>query len=290
LQLANSFVNNKIPSYHCQMGETKQRGVGTVEVTMQILEAMLSSNAAQPLKDIAQRSGISAARIHPYMVSLIKSGLVEQVPGSAHYDLGPLALRLGVASLQRLDPVRIAVPFAQALASKIAHTVALAVWSNSQALIVHIEEALTPIRVTLRHGSVMSLSQTATGLLFAAHLERDELAKVLKLEQKESRLTERLPLGFLDRPRLTHSALTARLREIKAAGIATVADTALQGLGALSVPVFDHTGKMVLAITSIGLSATLNTQPDALPALELLKAARSISARLGVNAPASLSS
>jgi DNA-binding IclR family transcriptional regulator len=272
------------------MRETKQRGVGTVEVTMQILEAMLSSNSAQALKDIAQRSGISAARIHPYMVSLIKSGLVEQVPGSAHYDLGPLALRLGVASLQRLDPVRIAVPFAQALASNIAHTVALAVWSNSQALIVHIEEALTPIRVTLRHGSVMSLSQTATGLLFAAHLEREELAKVLKLEQKESRFKERLPLGFLDRPSLSQSALTARLREIKAAGIAAVADTALQGLGAISVPVFDHTGKMVLAITSIGLSATLNTQPDAQPALELLKAAHSISARLGVKAPASLSS
>ncbi len=272
------------------MSETKQRGVGTVEVTMQILEAMLTSNAAQPLKDIAQRSGISAARLHPYMVSLIKAGLVEQVAGSAHYDLGPLALRLGVASLQRLDAVRVAVPFAQALARNIAHTVALAVWSNSQALIVHIEEALTPIRVTLRHGSVMSLTQTATGLLFAAHLEGDELAKVLGLEQTESQFKERLPLGFLDRPRLPHKALIERLRDIKDAGIATVADTALHGLGALSVPVFDHSGKMVLALTSIGLSATLNTQPDAQPALELRAAARSISARLGVKAPASLPS
>ncbi len=272
------------------MGETKQRGVGTVEVTMKILEAMLCSSIAQPLKEIAHRSGISAARLHPYMVSLIKSGLVEQVPGNTHYDLGPLALRLGVASLQRLDPVRIAVPYAHALARKISHTVALAVWSNSQALIVHIEEALTPIRVTLRHGSVMSLTQTATGLLFAAHLEADELAKVLELEHEVSQFKERLPVGFLDRPRLSRKALTARLREIKTTGIATVADTALQGLGALSVPVFDQSGRMVLALTSIGLSATLSTHPDAQPALELREAARSISARLGVKGPIPLPS
>jgi DNA-binding IclR family transcriptional regulator len=268
------------------MVENKQRGVGTVEVTSKILEAMLRSNFAQPLKDIATLSGISAARIHPYMVSLIKSGMVEQDPDSGHYDLGPMALRLGVASLQRLDPVRIAVPFAQTLARSIAHTVALAVWSNSQALIVHIEEALTPIRVTLRHGSVMSLTQTATGLLFAAHLPSDEIKAVLDFEQRENKFKERLPIGFLDRPRLSRTNLLARLAEIKSAGIATVADTAIQGLGALSVPVFDHTGQMVLALTSIGLSATLNTHTDALPALELRQAAKSISARLGLkNAP-----
>ena len=271
------------------MLENKQRGVGAVEVTTQILEAMLTSNVAQPLKEIALHSGISAARIHPYMVSLIKSGMVEQDPSSGHYDLGPMALRLGVASLQRLDHVRIAVPFAQALARSIAHTVALAVWSNSQALIVHIEEALTPIRVTLRHGSVMSLSQTATGLLFAAHLSADELDTVLNLEQQASSFKERLPLGFLDRPRLARSRLRSQLAEIRQAGIATVADTALQGLGALSVPVFDHTGKMVLALTSIGLSATLNTQLSAKPALELREAAQKISARLGVKTTSTMS-
>jgi DNA-binding IclR family transcriptional regulator len=266
------------------MTNTPQRGVGTVEVTMRILEAMLGSSLAQPLKDIAQRSGISAARLHPYMVSLMKSGLVEQDPQSGHYDLGSLALRLGVASLQRLDPLRIAVPYAQGLAHSLAHTVGLAIWSNSQALIVHIEEASTPIRVTLRHGSVMSLTQTATGMLFAAHLGPDELSQVLATEQ--SPFIERLPLGFLERPKLSPKALKLKLQEIRQAGIATVADTALQGLGAISVPVFDHTGKMVLALTSIGLSATLDTRSDSKPALELLAAARDISVRLGVK-PAS---
>jgi DNA-binding IclR family transcriptional regulator len=265
------------------MSNTQQRGVGTVEVVMQILEAMLAGSGAQALKDIAQRAGISPARLHPYLVSMIKTGLVEQVASSGHYDLGPLALRLGVASLQRIDPVRLAVPFAQTLARSIAHTVALAIWSNSQALIVHIEEALTPIRVTLRHGSVMSLSQTATGLLFAAHLPPEELEQVLDLEQQPARLNERLPLGFLERPKLSRQALTRRLKQIKLRGIATVADTALQGLGAVSVPVFDHTGKMVLALTSIGLSATLDTGDEAQPALELRAAARQISSQLGLS-------
>jgi DNA-binding IclR family transcriptional regulator len=269
------------------MLKPKQRGVGTVEVTAQVLEAMLASPTAQPLKDIALGAGLSAARLHPYMVSLIKSGLVEQAHDSGHYDLGPLALRLGVASLQRLDPVRIAVPYAQALARRIAHTVALAVWSNSQALIVHIEEALTPIRVTLRHGSVMSLTQTATGLLFAAHLSADEFDIVLNLEHHESQFKERLPLGFLDRPTLSRPELIKRLSDIRNAGIATVADTAIQGLGALSVPIFDHTGKMVLALTSIGLSATLQTQANAPPALALRVAAQEISARLGLKQQAS---
>jgi DNA-binding IclR family transcriptional regulator len=264
------------------MRETKQRGVGTVEVTAQILEALLESQLAQPLKVIAARAGISSARLHPYMVSLIKVGMVEQDVQTGHYHLGPLAIRLGVASLQRLDHVRIAVPFAQALARSIAHTVALAVWSDSQALIVHIEEALTPIRITLRHGAVMSLSQTATGLLFAAHLSAAELAAALDTEKHQTRLSERLPLGFIERPQLARNVFVEKLAAIRTAGIATVADTALQGLCALSVPVFDHTGRMVLALTSIGLSATLDTQSDARPTIELLSAAAQISAQLGV--------
>jgi DNA-binding IclR family transcriptional regulator len=262
-------------------GSSHQRGVGSVEITTRILEAMLQSTGGQALRDIAQRASLSAARVHPYLVSLIKAGMVEQDAAGSQYRLGHLALRLGLACLQSMDPVRIALPLTAQLAHRLGHSVALAVWRNAQAIIIHVEEAQTPIRVTLRHGSVMSLTQTATGLLFAAQLSEKELDAALALDSDSLSLQERLPVGFLARPNVSRQDLTQKLAEIRRAGVAQVRDTAVRGLGALSTPIFDHSGKMVLALTSIGLSDTLNTDVSGTAALSMIETAAKISEQLG---------
>jgi hypothetical protein len=51
---------------------------------------------------------MSAAKAHPYLVSFGKLGLIEQDPQSGRYGLGPLAMQLGLISLQQYDPVRLA--------------------------------------------------------------------------------------------------------------------------------------------------------------------------------------
>ena len=95
-----------------------------------MLRALAHQGRPMALKDLAAAAGMAAAKAHPYLVSFGKVGLVEQDRASGRYGLGPLALQLGLMSLQQADPVRLATPVIEDLALQTGHTVAMAVWGS----------------------------------------------------------------------------------------------------------------------------------------------------------------
>jgi DNA-binding IclR family transcriptional regulator len=119
----------------------------------------------------------------------------------------------------------------------------------------------------MRHGTVVSVRGTATGRLFAAFMPRDKVLEVLAKEAgKESR---------------PDADLEAELLDIQKRRFASVVDGTVRGVTALSAPVFDGFGQMVLAITAIGASATLDADRRSKQAKDLAKCANAISSQLG---------
>lgn len=250
--------------------ERSSRGIQSVEVGGQLLLALVHQGRPMALKDLAREAGMSAAKAHPYLVSFGKLGLIEQENASGRYGLGPLALQLGLISLQQFDPVRLARPCIEALAQRLELTVAIAVWGNRGPTIVQIAQAPTAVHVGMRHGTVMSLRGTASGLLFSALLPRERV----------------LAVSAAEAPGID-AALESELRDVRERGLAQAVDRTLPGISALAAPVFDAHGTMVLAMTAIGPSAGLDTS-DAGPAASALRqAADHLSRRLGWRSPAS---
>lgn len=240
------------------MHEAKSpRGIQSIEVGGQLLLALAHRGRPMALKDLARESGMTPAKAHPYLVSFIKLGLVEQADGSGPYGLGPLALQLGLISLQQYDPVRLATPVVEALALQLGHTVAIAVWGTRGPTIVRVAEGPTPVHISMRHGTVMSLAGTASGRLFAAYRAEDAAA-----------LCEPLP----------DAAMTAAVRET---GLATSRDGVVPGVSAAAAPVFDASGRLVLALTAIGPSASFDTAPASGLITALREAGSLLSRRLG---------
>jgi DNA-binding IclR family transcriptional regulator len=134
------------------------------------------------LRDVARNAGMPAAKARRYLVSFMRMGLVEQDANTGRYDLGEFALELGLASLARLDPVRLAGPVLDDLCEQIGETVALAMWGNHGATCVRWVEAGGPVTVTLRTGVVLPLTTSATGLAFAAFYRSPYLRKMLDAE------------------------------------------------------------------------------------------------------------
>lgn len=249
--------------------EAPQRGIQSIEVGGQLLQALAHQGRPMALKDLAAAAGMAAARAHPYLVSLGKVGLVEQERASGRYGLGPLALQLGLMSLQQIDPVRLATPLLDDLAQHTGHTIALAVWGSRGPTIVLLAESPAAVHVNMRLGTVFSIAGTASGQLFAALLPADQVRPLYEAERQ----TRALP---------TWAAFQkTTLAEVRHQGLGRSDGAVVAGVSAMSAPVFDHRGQVVLAITAIGPSAALDLGADGAPARLLREAAASVSTRLG---------
>jgi len=260
-------------------------GIQSVEVGFELLSALSDAPGALMLRDLAAAAGMSAAKAHRYLVSFQRMGLVMQDPVSTRYDLGPAALRLGLASLSRIDAVKMARERLPLLLAETGHTLAIAVWGNQGPTMVHWLEAPQTVPVTLRLGDVMPLLTSATGRCFAtftgpegrdgqriAPMIRDELARVKKLPPTG------LPL--VDVPQNQHD-VQAMMAETRQHGLARVVHSLLPGVGGFCAPVFDAQGRLAMGLVVLGSVATLDTRWGSAPASALLRCARQLSADLG---------
>jgi DNA-binding IclR family transcriptional regulator len=247
------------------------RGIQSVEVGGQLLLALAHHGRPLNLKDLAAQAQMVPAKAHPYLVSFIKLGLVEQEAASGRYGLGPLAMQLGLISLQQYDPVRLATPRIEELAALLGHTAAIAVWGNRGPTIVRVAEAPSPVHISMRHGTVMSLRGTASGRLFAAHLPRTQVLAALAAEnQLDAAQAATMDADF-----------EALLREVAQAGLASSQDSVVLGVSALAAPVFDEQGRILLSLTAIGPSGSFDLAADGEMAVALRRVGTEVSRQLG---------
>jgi DNA-binding IclR family transcriptional regulator len=237
--------------------EKAPRGIQSIEVGGTLLRALAHHGRPMALKDLAREADMAPAKAHPYLVSFIKIGLVEQEGSSARYGLGPLAMQLGLISLQQYDPVRLATPVIEELALQLGHTVAIAVWGTQGPTIVRVAEGPTPVHISMRHGTVMSLAGTASGRLFSAFRGADAAA-----------------LGEAMAPE-------GELTKVRRQGLAASKDGVVAGVSALAAPVFDQAGQLCLCLTAIGPSGHFDTAAHGPMAEPLRTAAAALSRQLG---------
>ena len=247
-----------------------QRGIQSMEVGGQLLQALAHRGRALPLKDLAEQAAMSPAKAHPYLVSLGKLGLVTQDESSGHYGLGPLALQLGLMSLQQVDPLQLASQRLPALAQALNLTLALAVWGSQGPTIVRIEAAPTAVHISMRHGTVISLQNTASGQLFAAYLPEATV-----------RAAWAQSLGEKRRAATWSAAWRDQLARVRAEAVAVSRDAVIPGVTALAVPIFEPPDRMVVAMIALGPTAVLDARASKAAIKALREAASAISQQVG---------
>ncbi len=271
--MSKTEITSKLP---------KQRGIQSMEVGGQLLLALAQHGSPMPLKDLARDAGMVPAKAHPYLVSFKKLGLIVQDEVSGHYGLGPLAMQLGLISLQQFDPVRLASPMLADLAKQLGHTVALAVWGNRGPTIVRIEESPNLVHVTMRHGTVMSLRNTASGRLFVAYLPSDTVLAALDEERAyELRHSVSSSTNSSATQATMDASFSKVLEKVRQNGISEAVNLSVSGVSALAAPVFDESGKIVLSLTAIGPSAQFDVGLNGSIASALKSLGKDLSQRLG---------
>lgn len=229
-------------------GAVSKRGVGSVETAMRVLGVLADAAGPMQLKEIAAAAGMPAAKVHRYMVSLGAAGMISQTGKSGRYDLGPLALRIGVAAMHRQDVVKRACEALADLRNAIHATCFVAGWSDRGPLILNWEDSRRPLTVIVETGSTMPLLTSATGRAFLAFMPAERTAPVLQNENP----------GI----QLDNAAVSGIVAEVRDKGFGCVDGDFQTGIAALSFPLFDHSGQMVGAVSALGRAGEFDVSQD----------------------------
>ena len=187
----------------------------------------------------------------------------------------------GGANIARLQAVRLATRALVGLSDELDETLGLGVWGNQGPTIVRWEDSSQPISRNLQTGLVLPVLTSATGLAFAAWLPPDVTAPLIQAElAQEANGQSPSQAG----------EVATQLAGIRASGIVRLvgtnafADLYGTSISAISVPVFDQSGAMVLALTAIGASDRLDISETGPLVTRMRECAATLSQRLGATA------
>jgi DNA-binding IclR family transcriptional regulator len=242
-------------------------GVQSIEVGLLLLRPLLDAGSPLTLKAIAGAVSFAPPKAHRYLVSLIRSGLVERHRSSGHYQLGPLAVELGFAAIGRLDRDGWGREAVDELALETGVTSCSVAWVNGTAVVTAVELGMDTIFAGVRLGTRLPLLSSASGLVLLSYLPSEATARTVTAE-----------LAELEIERVEVERIIARTR---ANVVATIKDTVSPGISGVSAPVFDHKGSLICALTILGPTNKFNFSAKGDLARLLCRKAADLSARFG---------
>ncbi len=247
----------------------QRKGIQSVEHGAKLLESLVSSREALPLKALAAAAGMSPSMAHRYLTSFIRADLVHQDPISGRYDLGTMALRLGIAALNRTDLIQIADNEFKELVRRVDIDGHLSVWGDYGVTIVRIHNRHVPILSNLRLGAVLPLYDSAAGRIFLTYMEDEAVRPILKSE-----------LAKAENPKPTRAEIAAVASNVRQHRYAWIDGQVFHGERAIAAPVFDPQGDVRAAMSLVSNQASLVQFPNKVLD-DLVATAARISKRIG---------
>ena len=255
--------------------ERRQQGVRSVEVGVHVLAGLASASGPVALGELARVTGMAASKVHRYLVGLAAAGMVRQDPVSGLYDLGEVALAIGLAALNRLNVVQLATRAIVDLNQALDVTVMLSIWGEHGPVVVGWHDASEVVICNVHVGSILPLLRTATGRVFLAHLPRRTTAAMVAHELDG--IMSRVPDSHVHTP----EDVEALIVEVHRQGLGVTREEFLPGLSAVAAPIFDHQARIVASIAILGLRGTIDDLDSGSYATGLRQAAREVSTQLG---------
>jgi DNA-binding IclR family transcriptional regulator len=258
----------------------EQKGVEAAETVGAILHGMLQVARPARLKELEAATGIHSAKLHRYLVSMARSGLIAKHKTGSRYDFGLLAYRLGQTATHGQELLSFLEPYFENFVAELTNpdlgqAVGIGQWVGDGPTIVKWFESNSPLSIRMKPGVHLSITASATAMLLAAYRPRDITEPLVRAE-------------LLEKKTCTSNEIRrvyANYAEIRRTGIANSLGSRRAGLNALSAPLFDQTGELIAAITILGMSPSFDASLEGAAAQLLKKIAPELSLKMGHLAP-----
>jgi IclR family transcriptional regulator, pca regulon regulatory protein len=233
--------------------------------------AIIEGFRAKPAMTIAEAAAVSSATraaARRCLLTLVELGYVE-IDGKSFRPL-PRLSRLGGNSNTASLP-RLAQPILDRLRDAMQESISLAVLEGDEVLFVGVAHAIRIVSTGEHLGGTLPAAITATGRVLLASLPDRELTKKLSA----TAVTRRTP-----KTTVSIGGLRKVIADIRTRGYAVNDEELELGLRALAVPVVDHSGTTVAAISVSAHSARVTAAYMVRQFLPLLRRHASVLGRM----------
>lgn len=237
-----------------------------------ILEYLAKTGVPKDLGVISADLHMNKSTIYRFLATLCSLGYVVQNPDTGRYALGSKVVWLASRFLESIDLRVMARPFLESLVEKTRETVHLAILDNYEVVYIDKVDGLQPVKMASRIGGRMPAHSTGLGKALLAYLDeihwREYINKVGLRVYTPNTIYD--PDTFIQ-----------HLRQIRECGYSIDNSENEEGIRCVAVPVFDHTGQTIAALSISGWSLTMTPERDVELSLLARQVANEISKRLG---------
>jgi IclR family KDG regulon transcriptional repressor len=238
----------------------------------QIMDCFGFDHKQLSVSEIGSRTGLHKSTTHRILMALEYNQLIKQNPETGKYHLGIKLFKLGNQAVLQFDLRDSCRPHLIRLMDKTRETVHFAVLDGNQVLYLDKVEGPYALRMPSRVGRHITTYCTSLGKAMLSCLEETDVKRLLQSQPFKV---------FTPNTFRSLDLLLADLRATRRRGYSIDDEEIEIGLRCVGAPIYDHTMRMVGAISVAAPSARLTTQK--LPAFGrmVLEAAEEISKELG---------
>ncbi len=217
-------------------------GARALEKALDLLFSFQPDSPEQALFQISRRLRFPPSTTRRLLKTMMSRRLVQQDPITKLYRLGPGVFYLASVAKEGLDVRRIALPVMEKLRELTGENTTLHELRDGKRVCVEKVESKQVLRDTILIGDQFPAHCGASGKVLLAYLPAEELKGYLNSAKPLEALTSRT----ITDPR----KLSAELTRIKRRGFAfSCGERVMDGLCAISAPIFDYDGKVRYSLT-----------------------------------------
>jgi DNA-binding IclR family transcriptional regulator len=253
-------------------GATEKNLIKSIVKAAAVIDILVCAESPLALISIAKQIGIAKSTLHGILTTLVEVGYVAQDPDTGFYKPGMHLFELGNLISQKIDVLRISKPYMQEISQETGETVHLAVLEDGEVLYIGKQESNSSIRIVTEAGLKLPAHCTGVGKALLAGLDKVKIKSIVRSKGLAQ---------YTDTTITTLEGLLSEIDNVKGNGYATDQQEFMVGLRCVAIPIFDHNGSVVCAISISGPISRMGGDIFEFKKKRLMKAAAEISAKLG---------
>lgn len=246
--------------------------VKSVSRALDIITIVSLKKGGLGVTEISKQIDINKSSVYRILSTLVQYGYIEQDSETGRYKLGYKFLEVSSKLLESIDLRSEARQYLQELENTTNEVIHLVVYDQGEVVYIEKLEGNETLRMHSKVGKRAPMHCTSVGKAILAYLPSNVVLNIL--EQK----------GM---PRHTDKTITNKddflqeLSQVRMKGYALDLEENESGITCIAVPIFDHSGKVIAAVSISGPTMRMTDQRIDLLQLQMIQIGKKISTRLG---------